>query len=186
MSEQPEPVYQVESSEIAYRGHLSRVRVDHVRMPDGSSADREVVEHPDAVGIVAVDDAGRVLLLRQYRHALREHLLELPAGKLDEEGESPAEAARRELQEEAGLRCARLSELLHFHNSAGWTDECTTLYLAEGLEESGVPDGFAARHEEAHMELVWLPLPEAVERVRRGEIHDAKTVIGLLFVAGRQ
>jgi 8-oxo-dGTP pyrophosphatase MutT (NUDIX family) len=173
--------YRVESSEKVYQGALSDIRLDHVRMPDGSSADREVVEHPDAVAIVALDEQGRVLLLRHYRHPIRQRLLELPAGKRDQPREDAAAAAARELQEEAGLRAGRLSPLIRFHNSAGWTDESTSLFLAEDLEESGVPDGFTAQHEEADIELVWVPLDEAVSMVAGGEIADAKTIIGVLL-----
>lgn len=172
---------EITASEVVFSGQLSRVRVDRIRFADGSEADREIVEHPDAVGIVALDDQGRVLMLRQYRHAVGERLLELPAGKLDTPGEDPAEAARRELQEETGYTAGRVDRLLRFHNSAGWTDEGTTLYLAEGLRETGTPESFTAAHEEADMEVCWVPLDEAVSMVASGEIRDAKSIIGILL-----
>lgn len=172
---------EVTASDVAFSGRLSNVRVDRVRFADGSEAEREIVEHPDAVAVVALDAQGRVLMLRQYRHAVGERLLELPAGKLDVEGEDPAEAARRELQEETGYTAGRLDRLLRFHNSAGWTDEGTTLYLADNLQESGAPDSFTAAHEEADMEVCWVPLDEAVSMVASGEIRDAKTIIGVLL-----
>ena len=171
----------VTGSEVVFAGRLSNIRVDRVRFADGSEADREIVEHPDAVGIVALDDEGRVLMLRQYRHAVGERLLELPAGKLDTPGEDPAEAARRELQEETGYEAGRVDPLLRFHNSAGWTGESTTLYLAENLRHVGVPQDFTARHEEADMEVAWVPLDEAVSMVASGEISDAKSIIGILM-----
>lgn len=176
--------YDVESSEGVYDGQLSRVRVDRVRMPDGQVASREVVEHPDAVAVVAVHD-GEVVLLRQYRHPFGRQLLEIPAGKLDTEGEEPARAAGRELAEEVGLEATALDELLTFANSAGWTDESTTVYLATQLRPVDAPEGFRAEAEEAHMEVVRLPLAEAVAMARRGDIADAKTVIGLLLAADR-
>lgn len=177
--------FEIESSEIVYDGHLSRVRVDNVRMPDGDIVSREVVEHPDAVAVVAVDPDGQVVLLRQYRHPITSTELEIPAGKLDEPGEGRAEAARRELAEEVGLAADNLVELVTFHNSSGWTDESTTVYLATDVYAVDAPEGFSPHAEEADMDIVRLPLAEAVARTHRGEIPDAKTVIGLLLAARR-
>jgi 8-oxo-dGTP pyrophosphatase MutT (NUDIX family) len=172
----------VESSQRVYEGRLSSVRVDHVRFADGRSADREVVEHPDAVAVVALDDEGRVVLLEQYRHAVGRRLLELPAGKLDLQGEEPQVAALRELHEETGLRAGRIDPLLRYHSSAGWTDESTTLYIADDLRAAGAPEGFTAAHEEADMVVHRVPLDEAVAMAAAGEIVDAKTIIGILLV----
>ncbi|HWB71931.1 MAG TPA: NUDIX hydrolase [Egibacteraceae bacterium] len=177
--------YEVESSTLAYDGQLSRVRVDRVRMPGGDSAEREVVEHPSAVAIVPVDDDGSVVLVRHYRHAVGDYLLELPAGKLDVSGEPPADTARRELAEEVGLSADRLVELVTFHNSAGWTDESTRVYLASGLRAAEAPDGFTPQAEEADLEVVRLPLRDAAAMAARGEVSDAKTVIGLLLARQR-
>ena len=176
--------YEVIDSRRTFDGQLSGVRVDTVRMPDGSSADREVVEHPDAVAVVPITQGGEVVLLRQYRHPLRRAQLEVPAGKLDEEGESPAQAARRELAEEARLD-GELTELARFANSAGWTDEHTTVFLARPVHPVDAPEGFEAEHEEADLEVVTLPLERAVAMVTEGEIVDAKTVIGLLLARDR-
>jgi ADP-ribose pyrophosphatase len=178
--------YAVVGSELAHLGRLSRVRVDRVRMPDSEVVEREVVEHPDAVAVVAIDADGAVVLLRQYRHPVGDLVLEIPAGKLDVEGEDPADAAARELQEETGLTAASLVELVTFHNSSGWTDERTTVYLAEGVTDGAVPDDFTPHAEEAAMEVVRLPLAEAVARAERGEIADAKTLVGLLLTAARR
>jgi 8-oxo-dGDP phosphatase len=177
--------YDVLDSRVVHEGRLSSIRVDRVRMPDGSTADREIVEHPSAVAVVAVDADARVVLLRQYRHPVGDLVLELPAGKLDDEGESPAETAHRELAEEVGLAADELTELVTFHNSSGWTDEETTVYLARGLREVGAPQGFSAHGEEAHMEVLRLPLEQALARARNGEIRDAKTLIGLLLAGER-
>lgn len=160
----------------------SSVHVDRVRMPDGSEVDREVVEHIDAVAVVALMGED-VLLLRQYRHPIGRHVLEIPAGVLDVAGEDPAGAAARELREEVGVRADRLEHLTTFLNSAGWTDERTHVYVARDVETAPAPDGFTAEAEEAHMEVVRMPLAAAVEAVRDGSIVDAKTVIGLLLVA---
>jgi 8-oxo-dGDP phosphatase len=177
--------YEVESSELAYDGQLSRIRVDEVRMPDGDVVEREIVEHPSAVAVVAIDADGMVVLLRQYRHPVGDLVLEVPAGKLDVDGEDPAEAARRELTEETGLAAGALTELVTFDNSAGWTDEQTTVYLATDVEPGEVPDDFTPKAEEAAMEVVRMPFADAVAAARRGEIPDAKTLIGLLLAADR-
>lgn len=177
--------FEVESSHVAYDGELSRVRVDRVRMPDGGLASREVVEHPDAVAVVPVTGEGTVVLLRQYRHPVVQTVLEVPAGKLDVTGEDPADAARRELAEEVGLAAGDLVELVRFHNSSGWTDEVTTVYLATDVHPVEAPAGFSPEAEEADMEVVRMPLVEAADRARRGELPDAKTVIGLLLAVER-
>lgn len=178
--------YGVESSETAYDGQLSRVRVDEVRMPDGERASREVVEHPDAVAVVPVTDDGVVVLLRQYRHPVGQVILEIPAGKLDEVGEQRPQAARRELAEEVGLQADTLEELVTFYNSCGWTDESTTVYLADGVSPVAAPEGFTATAEEADMEVVRMPLADAAAMAEGGEITDAKTIVGVLLAAARR
>ena len=173
--------FDVRSTKITHNGALSNVRVDEVEMPDGSVAEREIVEHADAVAIVALEPDGNVVLIRHYRHAVRQRVLEIPAGKLDVDGEAPADAARRELAEEVGLQAGRLTELTHFHNSAGWSEEATTIYLATEVDTCDLPEGFTAEHEEADIEIVRVPLADALAKVDSGEINDAKTVIGLLL-----
>lgn len=171
-------------TEEHYRGR-STVRIEHVRTPDGDDVEREIVGHDDAVAIVPVTGDRRVVLLRQYRQAVRRHLLEIPAGTLDVDGEGPEQAARRELAEETGYRCDHLEYLVTFENSAGWTDERTHVYLATGLEDGASPQDFEAEHEEADMELVHVDLAAAVADARAGRITDAKTLVGLLLVADR-
>ncbi len=173
--------YQVRSSTVTHHGALSNVRVDAVAMPDGSVAERETVEHANAVAVVAVEPDGRVVLIRQYRHAVEERVLEIPAGKLDVDGEAPADAARRELLEEVGMAASDLVELIHYYNSSGWTDEATTVYLATDVRPGAAPDTFTAQHEEADLEVLRVPLDEALRWIDTGEIVDGKTVIGLLL-----
>ena len=173
--------YETESSEVVWEGHLGRVRVDQVRMPDGQVRPREIAEHLDAVAVVPLDDDGHVVLVRQYRHAFGRYQLEIPAGVLDVDGEPPDEAARRELLEETGLVCDEIDHLLAFANSAGWSDETTHVYLARHVRPGPAPDGFTPEAEEADMEVVKLPLDEAVAMAERGEIPDAKTLVGLLL-----
>ncbi len=152
-------------------------------MPDGAVKRREIVETAPAVAIVALDEDGCVTLLRQYRHPLRRRMLELPAGKLDVDGEEPLAAAQRELAEEAGLAAQTWSLLTSFQNSGGWTDEHTMVYLATDLRQVAPPDGFEAEAEESEIEILRVPLAAAVKRAQTGEITDAKTVIGLLLAS---
>lgn len=177
--------FEVLDSAVVHRGYMSEVRAVRLRAPDGSEVTREITGHVDAVAIVAVDAQRRAVLVHQYRHAIGEHLLEVPAGMLDVDGESRVDAAARELAEEVGLAAGRWQELTSFHNSAGWTDETTTIYLAEDLGEVDVPDGFAPDAEEADMTVLRLPLDDAVALVRAGRVPDAKTALGLLLAAER-
>lgn len=163
----------------------SRVRIETVRTPLGEEVDREVVDHDDAVGIVALTRAGEIVLLRQYRQPLRGYLLEIPAGTLDVDGERAEDAARRELAEEAGHRANGLERLTIFHNSAGWSNEATHLFLANPVAPCAPPDGFAPDAEEADMEVVLLPFEQAVSEARAGSLPDAKTALGILLAAAR-
>lgn len=173
--------YEVRSSTVTHRGKLSTMRLDEVEMPDGSVAERETVEHDNAVAVVAVEPDGQVVLIRHYRHAPSSRMLEIPAGKLDVEGEAPIDAARRELLEEVGLAAEELVELIHFWNSAGWSDEATTIYLATDVRPGKAPDDFVLEHEEADLEVLRVPLEEALRWIDDGRITDGKTVIGLLL-----
>jgi ADP-ribose pyrophosphatase len=179
--------FEVVGSRVVYDGTLARVRMDRVAMPGGEVAEREIVEHPEAVAVVALDDDGSVLLVRQYRSALGRHELELPAGLRDVDGEDALATAQRELAEEVATAAAHWEVLVRFANSGGWTDETTTVYLATGLRQVAVPDGFSAQGEEADMEVVRLPLAEAAARAAAGELTtDAKTLLGLLLADRRR
>jgi 8-oxo-dGTP pyrophosphatase MutT (NUDIX family) len=171
-------VFRTIATEHAYRG-LSSVRIDTLEGPTGTFT-REVVEHPDAVAIVALDALGRVALVRQYRHPLGESLLELPAGTLDVVDEEPAAAAHRELAEEVGLAADRLIPLGMMWNSAGWSDERTYLYLAPTTRPAPRPVGFVAEDEEAEMVVEWRGLDILVAEALQGTIEDAKTAVGVL------
>jgi len=179
-SPNPSDQEQVVESRRVYEGRVVSLRVDRVKLPDGRSAVREVVEHAPVVAIVALDGRGDVLLVRQYRLPVQQSLLEIPAGGVDS-GESAEEAAQRELQEETGQRAGRLERLCTFFASPGYCDECMHLYLATALE----PSALAADADES-IEVVRLPLDEALRLIERGEIRDAKTIIGLWAVARHQ
>jgi ADP-ribose pyrophosphatase len=162
-----------------YDGRIVRFRVDTVALPDGSTVMREIIHTPGAVVIVPLTDDGRVRLVRQYRSAAGEFLLELPAGTL-EPGESPAAAAPRELAEETGDRAAHWERLAGFYTIPGICNEYLHLFLATGLTP-----GETNREADEFMEVVTLPLEEALAMVRAGTINDAKTMIGLLLAAER-
>jgi ADP-ribose pyrophosphatase len=173
--------YEVKSSEQVFDGAIIKLRRDVVAMPGGKDAIREVVVHPGAVGVVAYDDRGRILLLRQYRHPVGQRLWELPAGLLDVEDEPASAAARRELAEEAALSAAQWDTLADTFTSPGMTDEAIRIFLARNISE--LPDKFEGEDEEADLETQWVPLEEAVFRVMQGEITNAMAVVGILAAA---
>jgi 8-oxo-dGDP phosphatase len=171
----------VDSSQEVYHDRLITVRTDKVRMPGDSWATRTVVEHPGAVAILALDDAGRVLMIRQYRHPVGRMLWEIPAGLRDVPGEDPLITARRELLEETGYRAGDWRVLVDFFSSPGFSTERLRVFLARDLEE--VPEEertFVLEDEEAAMTRAWWPLPEAVSAVLAGDLHNGVTAIGIL------
>ncbi|HVS68848.1 MAG TPA: NUDIX hydrolase [Mycobacteriales bacterium] len=180
LTDEPTSAYPTLSSELPYRsGRVIDVRADRVEMPDGGQATRDVVVHPGAVGIIAMDDQERILLLQQYRHPVRRLLWEPPAGLLDEAGEDPLDAAKRELYEEAHLEADRWDVLVDAFTSPGMTDEAVRIYLARSVRASSQPK-FEAEHEEADMPTRWVPLADAVAAVLDGRIHNPLGVMGVL------
>jgi 8-oxo-dGTP pyrophosphatase MutT (NUDIX family) len=175
--------YRVVASEKVYEGRVISLYRDTVTMPGGGDSVREVVRHPGAVAVVAIDDRDRVLLLRQYRHPVGGYLWELPAGLRDEDGEPPLETAKRELAEEALLAAERWSLLTTICSSPGFCDELVLVYLAEGLSAVDRPVGFTVEHEELDMTVERVPLAEAVQRVFDGGIRNSSAVVGLLAAA---
>jgi 8-oxo-dGTP pyrophosphatase MutT (NUDIX family) len=161
-------------SETVWEGHVGSVRIDRFRYEDGEEAKREVVAHPGAVAVVA-HDGERLFMVRQPREAVNQpDLLELPAGKLDHEGEGPLETARRELAEEIGKGAREWAHLKTFYTSPGFTDEVCSVYLATDLyDESAEAD------ENERIEVVELPLADLDAVI--DQCADAKSVIGLLW-----
>ena len=171
----------VVASAEQYRGKIISVRTDTVRVPEGTTAEREVVEHPGAVGIVALDDDDRVLMIRQYRHPVGRELWELPAGLRDVAGEPTAQTGRRELLEETGYRARDWHVLADYFSSPGIITERLRVFLARGLEEVPAADrDFVPENEEAHLVLDWVPLDRAVSLVLAGDLHNGVAVVGLL------
>jgi ADP-ribose pyrophosphatase len=168
-------------STSGFRGRFLEVTVDRIRLPNGSESQRETVLHPGAAAVVPVAD-GRVLLVRQHRHAVGIDLLELPAGKLDEPGESPEACARREMEEETGYRCGELELLARILTSPGFTDEAIFVFLAPQIEQVGPPPG---NDEGEPLSLEWVDLRDTLRLILDGSITDAKTIIGLLLARER-
>jgi 8-oxo-dGTP pyrophosphatase MutT (NUDIX family) len=166
-----------------YAGPIFSVYTDKVTMSAGGTAERDVVENKGAVGVVAIDDVGRVVLIKQYRHPVHRQLWELPAGLRDVGGEDLVVTAGRELAEETDLLAGRFDLLVDLHTSPGFADETIRLFLARDL--SPVPDAerYSRTDEEADIEIAWFDLDEAVAMVLRGEITNAAAVGGLLSAA---
>lgn len=169
-------------SEVAFRsGRVIDVRTDRVPSDDGVAV-RDVVVHPGAVGILALDAAERVALIQQYRHPVRRLLWEPPAGLLDVPGEPPLLAAQRELYEEAHLEAARWDVLVDVFTSPGMTDEAVRIYLAREVSESR-RERHQGEHEERDLPLRWVPLDDAVAGVLSGRLHNPLASTGVLAAA---
>lgn len=169
-----------DSVELA-EGRIVSFRMDTVRMPDGHEVRREYVEHPGAVVVVPVDEAGRVLMIRQYRHAAGWQVWEVPAGLRDVPGEPPLETAKRELAEEAGYRASRWQQLTECYSSPGISTERLVVYLARDLEPVPASEQHHQRvDEEAHLLIDWVPLDLAVSRFLAGQLRSGVTAIGVL------
>jgi 8-oxo-dGTP pyrophosphatase MutT (NUDIX family) len=162
-----------------YSGRVVHLRVERVTLPNGTTTDLELLDHRGAAAVAAVDEARRVVLIRQYRHAAGGYIWELPAGVLDRPGEPPVDCAARELQEEAGLRARELTALGAIFTTPGFCNERIHLFLARGLEQVA----HAREHDEVIAEVRDVPLDEALAMARRGEIVDAKTIVGLHLAA---
>ena len=166
----------LESREV-YRGRILRVREDRVLLPNGQEAQREIVEHPGGVGILALDADGCAVMVRQYRYPMACELLELPAGKIDP-GETPDACAARELEEETGYRASKLEFLGDIYPIAAYCCEVVHLYLAKGLTRGAQhldPDEF--------LDVLHVDFDEALGRVLAGELPDSKTQIGIMKAA---
>jgi ADP-ribose pyrophosphatase len=167
---------------MIYDGRIIHLGLERVRLPNGKTTELEIIRHQGAAAVVPIDDEGNVYLVRQYRHAIGGWILEVPAGKLDP-GEPPEECARRETEEEVGMKAGQLHSLGPIWTTPGFTDEKIWLFLGTGL----TPGRRALEDDEA-IEVERMPLAEAIALVDQGEISDSKSVIALLkterFLAG--
>jgi 8-oxo-dGDP phosphatase len=161
------------------RNWLITVRTDTVQMPDRSYAERTVVTHPGAVAVLALDDAQRVLMIRQYRHPVGRLLWEIPAGLRDADGEAPLRTAQRELLEETGYRAREWHTLVDYFSSPGFSSERIRIFLARGIEPAGEV-AHEREHEEKFIVADWVPLDEAVRLVLTGKLHNGPAITGVL------
>jgi ADP-ribose pyrophosphatase len=180
LGDEPES-WDVASSEVVGEGGLVRLRLDRLSL-DGTTLVRDVVEHPGAAAVVAIDDDERVLVVRQYRHAAQARMVEIPAGLLDVQGESPLEAAKRELREEGLAEAASWRSLFTLVPQPGLSTERVHMFVAEGITPASPPDGFTAEGEEASMTREWVPLADLVDAVLDGRVSNSLTVAGSLAV----
>ncbi len=163
-----------------FDGKILSVRSDDVRTPSGHIAKREVVEHKAAVGMIALTERKTVLLVRQYRYAVNEIMLEVCAG-LIEAGEDPVQAAEREMQEELGVKAKTLQRVGEFYASPGFCTEMFTLFLATGLEKSSLP-----QDEDENVSVIELALSDIPKMIREGKIRDSKTFAALSWLMAKE
>lgn len=183
VSDEPSP-RRLLSSHKVYEGRIWDVVSDSFQLnDDGDTLVRDYIDHPGAVAVLPMNDAGDVLLLRQYRHPVGMDLWEIPAGLLDIQGEDFVAGAARELAEEADLVAERWNVLADFFNSPGSSSEAIRIYLARGLSEVPGHERHVRTDEEAEIELHWTPLDAAVEAVLAGRLHNPSAVVGILAAA---
>jgi 8-oxo-dGDP phosphatase len=171
----------VTKSSVLATARIVTLRSDTMQLPDGELVDREVVEHPGAVAVVALDDQGRVLMIRQYRHPAAATLWEIPAGLRDAAGESLVDTARRELAEETGYRAADWRILADYLSSPGISTERLRVFLARELTVVPAEQReYVPEHEEAYLTVAWLALDEAVRDILSGDLHNGVAMVGIL------
>ncbi|CAL9403846.1 NUDIX domain-containing protein [Streptomyces sp. enrichment culture] len=177
--------WEVRGTQTPFRGKKTSVRTDDVVMPDGSVVTRDYQVHPGSVAVLALDDEGRVLVIRQYRHPVREKLWEIPAGLLDVPGENPLHAAQRELYEEAHVKAEDWRVLTDVYTTPGGCDEAVRIFLARNLSEAE-GERFEVEDEEADMELERVPVADLVRGVLAGELHNNCLVVGVLSLVAAE
>ena len=163
------------SSKVVFEGKLLDVRKDKVTLPNGKNATREWIKHPGAICCIPILPNEKIGLIRQYRYALKKHMIEIPAGKLGR-GEDPESCAKRELEEEIGFKANKISFLTNIYPAIGFADEKMWLYIAEDLIKTNIK-----LDDDEFLEIIPTNLEDAVDMVWSGKITDAKTMIGLLW-----
>ncbi|ANS64259.1 ADP-ribose pyrophosphatase [Streptomyces lincolnensis] len=177
--------WQVRATETPFVGNKTSVRTDEVVMPDGSVVKRDYQVHPGSVAVLALDEEDRVLLIRQYRHPVRQKLWEIPAGLLDVPGENPLHAAQRELYEEAHVKAEDWRVLTDVYTTPGGCDEAVRIFLARNLSEAE-GERFEVEDEETDLEYARVPVDELARGVLAGELHNNCLVVGVLsLIAAR-
>ncbi|MCQ2010040.1 NUDIX hydrolase [Sporolactobacillus sp. STSJ-5] len=164
-----------DSKEI-FKGRIVHLFVDQVELPNGETSTREVVKHPGAVAVIAVNKEGKLLLVRQYRYPLNGIIYEIPAGKLEPD-ENPDDSALRELEEETGYRCKKMEKIASFYSSPGFSDELLHVYFTDSLIE-----GKQHLDQDEFLEVCAVSLEEAVQMVKDHRIYDAKSVYAVQYM----
>ncbi|MDQ0962842.1 MULTISPECIES: NUDIX hydrolase [unclassified Streptomyces] len=177
--------WEIRATTTPFTGAKTSVRTDEVVMPDGSVVRRDYQVHPGSVAVLAVDDEGRVLLIKQYRHPVRHKLWEIPAGLLDVPGENPLHAAQRELYEEAHVKAEDWRVLTDVYTTPGGCDESVRIFLARNLSEAQ-GRRFEVEDEEADMEHARVPVAELVRAVLAGDVHNTCLVVGVLSLVAAE
>jgi len=163
------------SKKLIFEGKIIKLEKLEVKLPNGKISEREIVRHPGGAVVLPVDDEGNIYLVRQYRKPLEEHLYELPAGKLDN-GEDPLQCAIRELKEETGLISQEIKLITKIATTPGFSDEILYLYLAKGLKKET-----SRLDEDEFLSVCKFSIDELMAMIKRGEIIDSKTIIGILY-----
>lgn len=167
-------------SEEVYKGKVFKITHDEVELPNGKTSTRDTTHHRGATAIIPVDEEGNIYLVRQYRHAFKESILEIPAG-IKEGDELPKSCAMRELEEEIGFKSSKITHLFDIKTAVGFSNEVINLFLAEDLTPSK-----QNLDEDEFIEIEKYTLEEALKMVENGEISDSKTVIGLFYLKTRR
>lgn len=166
--------YDIVKSEKIYKGRVFDIVKDTITLPDGNVAEKEIVCHNGSVGILAIDDDGKILLVRQYRHSAKKETLEIPAGTI-EKGENPYDCAVRELEEETGCKCGKMEYFFKFYSAIGFCSEILYIYIADGLSE-----GVLNLDCDEFINTERYTVDEAVKMIFSGEICDSKTIASIL------
>lgn len=165
-------------SKPIFSGKVISLQVDEVELPDGKIGKREIVKHPGAVAVIALTPENKIVMVEQYRKALEQSIIEIPAGKL-EPGEEPVTTAARELEEETGYQCEEMKHLISFYTSPGFADEIIHLFLAKGLSKK---ENAAACDEDEFVEVMEITLKEAQQYIKENKIYDAKTAYAVQYL----
>ena len=166
---------EVVSSKAIYEGKILRIKLDEVKLPNGYVTVREIVEHPNAVALIPIDSDGKIIMINQYRHSAQEVLLEIPAGTM-EKNETPEECAKRELLEETGYEAKKLKKIFSCYLAPGYSTEFIHIFLATDLIYKG-----QKTEADEQIKVVKLSLKEALEKIKKNEVKDAKTICSILF-----